>query len=55
MIAGHFGLERTLEAVQRRMEWPSIVLDIKELCKSCPVCQRASRLWLPEPHYIPYP
>ena len=41
VIAGHFGLERTLEAVRRRMDWPGIVLDIKELCKSCPVCQRA--------------
>ena len=41
VIAGHFGLERTLEAVRRRMDWPGIALDIKELCKSCPVCQRA--------------
>ena len=41
VIAGHFRLERTLEAVRRRMDWPGIALDIKELCKSCPVCQRA--------------
>ena len=40
VIAGHFRLERTLEAVHRRMDWPGITSDIKELCKSCP-CQRA--------------
>ena len=32
VIAGHFGLERMLEEVNRRMDWPGIVLDIKELC-----------------------
>ena len=41
VIAGHFGLERTLEAVCRRMDWPGIALGIKELFKSCPACQRA--------------
>ena len=41
VIAGQFRLERTLEAVRRRMDWPGIALDIKELYKSCPVCQRA--------------
>ena len=41
VIAGHFGLERTLEAVHGRMDWPGIAFDIKDICKSCPVCQRA--------------
>lgn len=42
MIAGHFGRERTLEAIRRRMDWPGIATDIKNLCQSCPICQKAS-------------
>ena len=28
-IAGHFGLEKTLEAIQRRLDWPGIAADAR--------------------------
>ena len=41
MTAGHFGQERTMEANRRQVDWPGIVTDVRELCKSCPICQKA--------------
>ena len=41
MTAGHFGQERTMEAIRRRVDWPGIATDVRELCKSCPICQKA--------------
>ena len=41
MIAGHFGHEKTLEAIRRRLDWPGIAAYVKNLCESCPVCQKA--------------
>ena len=40
-IAGHFGKERTLQAIRERMDWPGIAKDVTELCASCPTCQKA--------------
>ena len=41
MVAGHFGCEKTLEVIRRRLDWPGIAADVKNLCVSCPVCQKA--------------
>ena len=41
IIAGHFGREKTLGAIRRRLDWPGIAADVKNLCESCPVCQKA--------------
>ena len=41
MTAGHFGQERTIETIRRRVDWPGIAMDVRELCKSCPICQKA--------------
>ena len=41
MTAGYFGQERTMEAIRQRVDWPGIAMDIRELCKSCPICQKA--------------
>ena len=41
MTAGHFGQERTMEAIRRRVDWSGIAKDVRELCKSCPICQKA--------------
>ena len=40
-VAGHFGRERTLAMIQQRMDWPGLAKDVEELCRSCPICQRA--------------
>ena len=39
-IAGHFGRDRTLQAIQVRLDWPGIVKDVNELSASCPICQK---------------
>ena len=39
-IAGHFGRELTLQAIRERVDWPGIAKDVKELCASCPTCQK---------------
>ena len=41
IIAGHFRREKTLEMITRRLDWPGIVADVKNLFESCPVCQKA--------------
>ena len=41
MIAGHFGREKTLEAISRRLDRPGIAAAVKNLCESCLVCQKA--------------
>ena len=40
MTAGYFGQERTMEAIRRRVDWPGIATDVRELCKSCPIYQK---------------
>ena len=41
MTAGHFGQERMMEAIHRRVDRPGIATDVRELCRSCPICQKA--------------
>ena len=53
-IAGHFGRERTLQAIRERMDWPGIAKDVKELCASCPTCQKTKLQLSPRPHCFPY-
>ena len=30
-----------MEAIRRRVDWPGRATDVRELCKSCPTCQKA--------------
>lgn len=39
-LAGHFGVRRTLELIQRKYYWQSLRRDVKKYIKSCPECQR---------------
>ena len=34
LVAGHFGRERTLELLRRRLDWPGVVKDVKIQCAS---------------------
>lgn len=40
-LSGHFGLNKTLELVQRFYFWPKMQRDIKRYVDQCVVCQRA--------------
>ncbi len=39
-LAGHFGIDKTLELMSRKYYWDSIKTDVKEYVDSCDVCQR---------------
>uniref|UniRef100_A0A914Z7A9 RNA-directed DNA polymerase n=1 Tax=Panagrolaimus superbus TaxID=310955 RepID=A0A914Z7A9_9BILA len=38
---GHLGQQKTLEKLKKRVYWPSMTTDIKEIIKSCAVCQKS--------------
>ena len=40
-MAGHFGMDRTLDLLQRHWFWRGIQKDVREYVQSCAVCQRS--------------
>jgi transposase InsO family protein len=40
LIAGHFGLRRSLDLVARKYHWPGMSCDVKAYCKACSTCQQ---------------
>ena len=40
-LVGHFGRARMLGAIRTRMDWPGIATDVRKMCSSCPICQKA--------------
>jgi len=48
-LAGHFGIERTLELMSRKYYWPELAKDVEEYVSSCDVCQRVKA-----PRHRPY-
>ena len=40
-IAGHYASERTLNTIRTHVDWPGVAKDVKNLCASCPICQKA--------------
>ena len=54
-VAGHFGRARTLEAIRTRMDWPGIATDVRKMCSSCPICQKASPALLTKAPLHPLP
>jgi len=39
-LAGHFGVEKTLELLKRKFYWGSIAKDVKGYISTCDICQR---------------
>lgn len=39
-LAGHFGRDKTLSALQRRFWWPDMKKLIRDYIASCPICQK---------------
>ena len=39
-MAGHFGMDRTMELLQRHWSWKGMQRDVREYVKSCTSCQR---------------
>ena len=40
LMVGHFGQARTLTTIRQSMDWPNLTMDIRNVCMSCPICQR---------------
>jgi hypothetical protein len=40
LLAGHFGVAKTLELLQRKYKWARMSKDVKEYVKTCQICQR---------------
>ena len=38
-VAGHFGVQKTLERIRSRYYWPTLAQDVKNYCDSCIDCQ----------------
>ncbi len=37
-LAGHFGIEKTLELIARKYYWPTLQRDVKAYVKGCDIC-----------------
>ena len=54
-MAGHMGRNKTTQRTLRRFYWPTIFRDVKEFCRTCPDCQKASSRKGPRAPLIPLP
>jgi len=43
VVAGHFGIQKTLDQVKRRFHWPSWKEDTKRFCRRCAECNEYHR------------
>ena len=41
LVVGHYASERTLSAIRTPMDWPGVAKDVKDLCASSSICQKA--------------
>ena len=42
-LAGHFGQNKTIEAVEHRFYWPSLKRDVAKIVSQCRTCQLAKQ------------
>ena len=42
-MAGHVGVERTLQRIRKRFWWPGVAKDVKNYVQSCPECQKVAK------------
>ena len=54
-LSGHFGLNKTLELIQRFYYWPKMQTDIRKFVEGCLVCQRAKGVSTNAGLYQPLP
>ena len=54
-LAGHFGRNKTIEAVEHRFYWPSLKRDVARLVSQCRTCQLAKQRKQNTGLYTPLP
>jgi hypothetical protein len=54
--AGHLGIDKTQDLVQRRFWWPKLVERVREYVTACPICAKTkSRNYRPAGQMVPLP
>ncbi len=54
-MAGHFGMENTIQRILDHFHWPGLDAEIKRFCRICPTCQQTSPRRPPPSPLIPQP
>ena len=54
-LAGHFGQNKTIEAVEHRFYWPSLKRDVSKVVSQCRTCQLAKQQKQIAGPYTPLP
>ena len=54
-LAGHFGLDKTLDLVRRFYYWPRMPTDVRKFVKACVICQKEKRKTSNAGLYTPLP
>ncbi|KAL0200310.1 hypothetical protein M9458_003497, partial [Cirrhinus mrigala] len=54
-LAGHLGVQNTIQRIRDRFHWPGLEAEVKGFCEACPTCQRTSPRKPPPSPLIPLP
>ncbi|KAL1263646.1 hypothetical protein QQF64_006385 [Cirrhinus molitorella] len=54
-MAGHLGVQNTIQRIRDRFHWPGFEADVKRFCQACPTCQKTSPRAPPPSPLIPLP
>ena len=54
-MAGHLGKDKTAKRILQRFYWPTLFKDVAEYCRTCGICQKASRTKEKRAPLIPLP
>ncbi len=49
-MAGHLGVQNTIQRICDRFHWPGLDGEVKRFCQACPTCQRTSPRTPPPAH-----
>ena len=52
---GHFGVDKTLELLKRKLFWPHMRKDVQRHCHRCISCLKAKSKTMPYRLYTPLP
>ncbi len=54
-MAGHLGVQNTIQRICDRFHWPGLEGEVKRFCQACPTCQRTLPRTPPPSPLIPLP